>query len=124
VVTTAAATSKQIEVVDEQTRAAKLFAESLRAHELADRAERERAEAAASREQQGRELLAAKDEAAARLKRLRAEGRPRQQMSDADAAYRAALAALQEFETGERPHWAPAVEGEQRDEHASDELDD
>jgi len=47
-----------------------------------------------------------------------ADGRPRQQMTEADAAYRGALAALQEFETGERPHWAPAAEEEPRDGHA------
>src|SRR5262249_30212305 len=104
---------------DEVTRAAKMFAESLRAHEAADRAARERkeaaerdarerAEAAEAVRHRREELIAAKDTAAARLKRLRAEGHPRGQMAEAEAAYRAALAALQEDETGERPHWAPA----------------
>ncbi|MCU1397504.1 MAG: hypothetical protein JWN62_613 [Acidimicrobiales bacterium] len=93
----------------EQARAAKLFAESIRSHEAADRAERERKAAATAREANHAELIAAKESAAASIRQLRADGRPRQKMADAEAVYRAALAALTEFETGERPHWAPAV---------------
>ncbi|MCU1365247.1 MAG: hypothetical protein JWN39_886 [Ilumatobacteraceae bacterium] len=96
-------------VDSEQARAAKLFAESIRSHEAADRAERERKAAATAREANHAELIAAKESAAALIRQLRADGRPRQKMADAEAAYRAALAALTEFETGERPHWAPAV---------------
>ena len=92
----------------EQERAAKLFAESIRAHEAQDRAARERQAAAAERGRRHEAVVADKEEAAARLRRLRADGRPRGQMAEAEATYRAALAALTEFETGERPHWAPA----------------
>lgn len=92
-----------------QERAAQLFAESIRSHEAADRATREQAAAAADEERRHASLVADKEAAAARLRRLRADGRPRQQMADAESAYRVALAALQEFETGERPHWAPVV---------------
>ena len=93
----------------EQARAAKLFAESIRSHEAADRAERDRKAAATAREAQHTALISTKESAAALIRQLRADGRPRQKMADAEAAYRTALAALTEFETGERPHWAPAV---------------
>ena len=92
----------------EQERAAKLFAESIRAHEAQDRAARERQAAAAEHGRRHEALVADKEAAAARLRRLRADGSPRAQMAEAEAMYRTALAALTEFETGERPHWAPA----------------
>lgn len=95
-------------VVDEKERAARLFAESVRAHEAADRAEQQRKQDAADRAAQHVVLQDAKAAAAARIKRLRAgEGR-RELIAEAEAAYRVALAELTEFETGERPHWAPA----------------
>ena len=94
-------------VESEQARAARLFVQSVKAHEAADRAERERQDAAAAHQRHGAELLAAKESAAALIRQLRADGRPRQKMADAEAAYRHALAELTEFETGERPHWAP-----------------
>ena len=92
----------------EQARAAKLFADSIKAHAAADRAEADRKAAKAAEARKHDELIAAKDRAAEVIRGLRADGRPRQKMADAEAAYRAALAELNEFETGERPHWAPA----------------
>ena len=97
-------------VVDETERAARLFAESLRAHEAADRAAQQREQEAADRAARHVALQEARRSAAERIKRLRAgEGR-RELIAEAEAAYRVALAELTEFETGERPHWAPAAE--------------
>jgi hypothetical protein len=96
-------------VESDQARAARLFAQSVKAHEAADQVERDRVAAAAAHDRRGAELLAAKESAAALIRQLRADGRPRQKMADAEAAYRLALAELTEFETGERPHWAPPV---------------
>ena len=109
-----------IRVDTEQERAARLFTESIRAHEVADQATRDRAAEAAQHERRHGELLAAKESAAARLRHLRTEGRPRQQMADAENDYRASLAALTEFETGERPHWAPAAPAEPEPESSGD----
>ncbi len=96
-------------VVDDKERAARLFAESLRAHEAADRAELQRRQDVADQAARHVLLQDAKRAAAERIKRLRAgEGR-RELIVEAEAAYRTALAELTEFETGERPHWAPAV---------------
>ncbi len=95
-------------VLDEATRAARLFAESVRTHEAADRAAQQRAADALDRERLHARLRDDKQAAADAIKRLRASGAHRQRVVEAEAAYRAALADLQEFETGERPHWAPA----------------
>ena len=43
-------------------------------------------------------------------------------MVAAEAAYRVALAELQEFETGERPTWAPAAPASDADESADGEA--
>lgn len=94
-------------VETEASRAARLFAQSVKDHAAADQATQEQADAAAAHARLGAELLAGKDAAAALIRHLRSDGRPRQKMADAEAAYRAALAELTEFETGERPHWAP-----------------
>lgn len=96
-------------VVDEKERAARLFAESLRAHEAADLAEKQRKQDAADLAARHVVLQEAKAAAAARIKRLRSTEGRREQIAEAEAAYRAALAELTEFETGERPHWAPAA---------------
>ena len=104
-------------VDSEQERAARLFSQSIATHE-ADRAAQEQRAEAATRDRRHGELLSEKETAAARLRRLRADGRPRQQMAEAEAAYRAALAALTEFETGERPRWAPPAPEEDEDEAA------
>lgn len=110
-------------VESDQARAARLFAESLRQHELADKAARERKAAAVEHERRLDELTANKEAAAAKIRRLRENGRPHAQMLEAEAAYRTALAELTEFETGERPHWAPppaaaaADDGSPADDH-------
>jgi hypothetical protein len=95
-------------VESEQARAARLFAESVRQHELADQAKRDRQAVAIEHQRRLEELTANKEAAAAKIRRLRESGRPNAQMREAEAAYRIALAELTEFETGERPHWAPA----------------
>jgi len=95
-------------VESDQARAARLFAESVRQHELADQAKRDRKAAAIEQKRRLEELTANKEAAAAKIRRLRENGRPHSQMQEAEAAYRVALAELTEFETGERPHWAPA----------------
>ena len=96
-------------VDDEVTRASKMFAESVRAHEAADRAERDRVRAETEQMLHHESLRANKQRAADLIKQLRGQPGSRNRMVEAEAAYRAALAELQEFETGERPHWAPAV---------------
>lgn len=85
----------------------KLFAESVRAQEAAERKARQEAIEALRRQNRHDELLAAKAAAVADLKAARARGGA-ERIATAEAAYRAALADLQEFETGERPTWAPA----------------
>jgi type I site-specific restriction endonuclease len=114
--------------VDEAaTRAAKMFAESLSAHEAADQAERERVRLETEQMQRHETLKANKQRAADLIKQLRGQDRARQRRVEAEAAYRVALAELQEFETGERPAWAPAVEVEddiESDSHDSSESAD
>ena len=68
------------------------------------------------------ELKANKQRAADLIKSLRGQDRARQRRVEAEAAYRLALAELQEFETGERPHWAPAPEPVDAD--AAHDVDD
>ena len=104
---TASAAAPAVE--SEQMRAARLFGQSVKAHEAADRAEQERKAEVVAHGRRHDELLAAKEAAAAVIRRLRADGRPREKMADAEVAYRLALAELTEFETGERPHWASPV---------------
>lgn len=86
-----------------------MFAESLSAHEAADRAERERVRAETEQMQRHEVLKSNKQRAADLIKELRGQDRARQRRIEAEAAYRRALAELQEFETGERPHWAPPI---------------
>ena len=60
------------------------------------------------KEAEHQELIAAKDDAVARVKALRRRDRVAAgETAEADAAYKAALAALIEFETGAPPPWAP-----------------
>ena len=114
---------------DEVTRAAKMFADSVRAHEAADRAERDRVRVETEQMLHHESLRANKQRAADLIKQLRGQSGSRSRMVEAEAAYRAALAELQEFETGERPHWAPAVaepdvnEGAESTEPADGEVD-
>jgi hypothetical protein len=74
--------------------------------------DRQKAEQRAAAERRKREaehqrLVAAKDDAVARVKALRRRDRvPAGETATADTAYKASLAALIEFETGEPPTWA------------------
>jgi len=96
------------------------FAELLRAQEAkkkADAAEsKRRADAERARveaEQAGERRLAgartAKEQAARRLKDVRARGASNAVVAEAEAAYKVALADLLAEEQGERPSWAPAL---------------
>lgn len=96
------------------------FAELLRAQEAKKKAEvaegRRRADAERARveaEQAGERRLtgarSAKEQAARRLKDVRARGAANAVVAEAEAAYKAALADLLAEEQGERPSWAPAV---------------
>ena len=63
------------------------------------------------RDEEHKALVAAKDEAVARVKELRRRDRvPAGAVAEADAAYNAAVASLIEFETGAPPSWAPTDE--------------
>lgn len=83
------------------------FAAGVKAQEAAERKQRAEAAEAMRRANRHDELRAAKADAVAELKAARARG-DRDRTAAAEATYRAALADLQEFETGERPTWAPA----------------
>ncbi|CAB4872886.1 unannotated protein [freshwater metagenome] len=110
-------------VDDEVTRAAKMFSESLRAHEAADQAKRDEARAETELMLQHETLRANKQRAADLIKYLRGQSGSRGRMIEAEAAYRLALAELQQFETGERPHWAPAPVVEPADSGADSSTD-
>jgi hypothetical protein len=86
----------------------KLFAESVRAQEQAERTARQEAVEAVRRANRHDELAAAKAAAVSDLKAARSRGGA-ERIAAAEAVYRSALAELQEFETGERPTWAPPV---------------
>jgi hypothetical protein len=63
------------------------------------------------RDAQHQDLIKAKDDAVARVKALRRRDRVASgETAEADAAYKAALAALIEFETGAAPPWATTDE--------------
>jgi hypothetical protein len=78
-----------------------------------DEEEKERSAKKAAREERRQadehaKLVRAKEDAASRVKRLRASDRASaEEKAEADAAYKAALAALVAAETGEAPTWAP-----------------
>ncbi len=87
------------------------FAASVKAQEAAERTARAEAAEAMRRANRHDELRAAKEAAVAELKSARSRG-DRERITAAEQTYRAALAELQEFETGERPTWAPRPEQE------------
>lgn len=89
-----------------------LFAQRHR-EQLAQQKDTQRAQAAERRRRVEHErLLAAKEAAAAALKAVRRTDRIRPgEVEAAEAAYRAGLADLVTFETGERPSWAPPDPG-------------
>jgi|SRR6478735_5892603 len=85
------------------------FAASVKAQEAAERQARADAAEAMRRANHHDELKAAKESAVAELKSARARN-DRERIAAAEAGYRAALADLQEFETGDRPTWAPRID--------------
>ena len=81
--------------------------EELERQKAAQRAETARRK----KEAEHQELVEAKDDAVARVKALRRRDRVAPgETAEADAAYKAALAALIEFETGAPPPWASTGE--------------
>jgi hypothetical protein len=87
-----------------------LFAQWMRDEERKERDARRQAKENRRLEESARSLTAAKDAAAAEVKRLRwSPSATAEQRAAADAAYRDALAAVVAAETGEAPAWAPAV---------------
>lgn len=85
-----------------------LFAQWMREEDHKEREARRQAKEARRLEEAARALTAAKDAAAAEVKRLRASpSATAEQRAAADAAYRDALATVVAAETGEAPAWAP-----------------
>lgn len=90
-----------------------LFAEFVRAEEQKERDAKKAARDERRKADEQSQLVKAKEEAAALVKRLRGSDRATaEQKAEADAAYKAALAAVVAAETGETPTWAPAPEAE------------
>ena len=85
-----------------------LFASWVRDEEKRERDERRNAKAVKDEERKAQDLVRAKDDAAADLKRLRnSSSATGEQKAAAEARYREALAAVVTVETGEAPEWAP-----------------
>jgi hypothetical protein len=92
-----------------------LFAQRVKADEQAALDEKRRAREAMEYANRHDALKAAKEQAVVDLKKVRGSGAGSQRVAEAEAAYRTALADLQEFETGARPTWArtvPATNGD------------
>lgn len=86
-----------------------LFAQWMRDEDRRERDAKRQARDARRVEETARALTAAKDAAAAEVKRLRSSpSATADQRAAADAAYRDALAAVVAAETGKTPPWAPA----------------
>lgn len=99
-----------------------LFASWVRDEEKRERDERRSAKAVKDEERKAQELVRAKDDAAADLKRLRNSSRATaEEKAAAEAKYREALAAVVTAETGEAPEWAPPPSGPTADDVAVDE---
>ncbi len=85
-----------------------LFASYVRAEQDRERQAKRAAREERRQADQAASLMAAKDAAAAEVKRLRgAGGVNAEQRAAAESAYREALAAVVATETGETPTWAP-----------------
>jgi len=85
-----------------------LFASYMREQADKEKADKRAAREARAEADQVQTLVAAKDAAAAEVKRLRGrEGVSAEERTAADVAYREALAAVVAAETGEAPTWAP-----------------
>lgn len=101
------------------------FAAYVREQEQAEKAAKRADREARQQADATKTLVAAKDAAAAEVKRLRArEGVSPEERAAADATYREALAAVVAAETGEAPAWAPppSAEPEPEPEAAADEA--
>lgn len=86
------------------------FASFVRSEEKRERDAKKAAREARAKEQEANRLIENKDRAAAKLKSLRSRsGVSPQEREQAEADYRAALAAVVAAETGEAPSWAPEV---------------
>lgn len=98
-----------------------LFAAWSRDEDERERDQRRAAKAARDQERKADDLVRAKDEAAAALKRVRQDPRSTaEEKSAADTAYRSALAAVVAAETGEAPAWAPEAPATEVDEADAD----
>lgn len=88
-----------------------LFASFVRSEEQKERDAKKAARDERRKAEEQSQLVKAKEDAAALVKRLRGSDRATaEQKAEADAAYKTALAAVVAAETGETPTWAPAVE--------------
>lgn len=85
-----------------------LFASFVKAEERKEREAKAAAKAERRQADEHARLVTAKEDAAALVKRLRSSDRATaEEKAAADAAYKAALAAVVAAETGEAPTWAP-----------------
>lgn len=90
-----------------------LFASFVRSEEQKERDAKKAARDERRQADEHARLVKAKEDAAALVKRLRGSDRATaEQKAEADAAYKAALAAVVATETGEAPAWAPTPEAE------------
>ncbi len=86
------------------------FAARIRQQQVAGRDQKRAERESRRRAEEHQRLAAAKDAAAADVKRLRTQPRVTpSQTAEADAAYRAALGRLIEYETGDPPAWAASA---------------
>jgi len=88
-----------------------LFAQFVRTEERKERDAKKAARDERRQADEHNQLVKAKEDAAALVKRLRGSDRATaEQKAEADAAYKAALAAVVAAETGASPTWAPEPE--------------
>jgi hypothetical protein len=87
-----------------------IFASFVRSEEQKERDAKKAAREQRRQADEHNQLIKAKEDAAALVKRLRASDHATaEQKAAADAAYKAALAAVVAHETGEAPAWAPTA---------------
>jgi hypothetical protein len=101
------------------------FAAFVRGEERKERDAKKAAKDARAKEQEAGRLVAAKDEAAANLKRIRSRsGVSAEERDAAETAYRTALAAVVAAETGTAPEWAPPAPEPEADAAPASSTDD
>lgn len=97
------------------------FASFVRGEESKEREAKKAARAERQKADEAIRLVAAKDAAAAEVKRLRSRtGVSPEERAAVDEAYRVALAAVVASETGSAPAWAPVVAEDEPDPAAPD----